>query len=105
MQKENKVVRLSFAGGLIGLLAGSSRGRLERVLAEHNVKGWSLAEVVPDSPNLLIWVLRVFFLVVTLGLWTLSNGYLLVLERPKGFNSQADIAGNGRKEPPLTAAR
>lgn len=90
MHKTNKVVRVSFSGGLLGLIFGSARGKLEEVIQEHNKQGWNLAEVVPDNPNLLIWILRFALLILTLGLWTLSNGYLLVMERP--------VESGGKKE-------
>lgn len=48
MHKTNKVVRVSFSGGLLGLIFGSARGKLEEVIQEHNKQGWNLAEVVPD---------------------------------------------------------
>ena len=83
MQKINKVVRISFSGGLIGLIFGSSRGKVESVIQRENAEGWNLAEVIADSPNLLIWLFRALLLIVTLGLWTLSNGYLFIFEKPR----------------------
>jgi hypothetical protein len=82
MRKTNKVVRISYSGGLLGLVFGSARGKLEKVLEDNNAQGWNLAEVVPDNPNLIIWIFRLVLLSLTLGLWTLSNSYLLILERP-----------------------
>lgn len=109
MLKTNKVVRISYSGGLLGLLFGSARGKLEKLLSEHNKAGWNLAEVVPDNPNLLIWVVRIIILVLTLGLWTLSNGYLLILERPVGDNASnkenGSFSNTGRVEPQLSASR
>lgn len=108
MQKTNKVVRISYSGGLLGLLFGSARGKLERVLEDNNRNGWNLAEVIPDNPNLLILVLRLFILIVTLGLWTLSNSYLLILERPVdagGPDADSGILRGSRREPSLSAAR
>ena len=83
MQKINKVVRLSFSGGLLGLIFGSSRGKVEAAVQKHNADGWYLAEVIPDNPNLALIVLRLLLLVLTLGLWTISSGYLLVMEKPR----------------------
>ena len=109
MRKKNKVVRISYSGGFIGLLIGSSRGKLEAILQEHNKDGWILAEVVPDNPNLIIWIVRLLLLVLTLGLWTLSNGYLLILEKPvEHFGTASDGHTHkepGRKEPRLFAQR
>lgn len=97
MQKTNMVVRVSFSGGLLGLIFGSARGKLEAAIQEHNKQGWNLAEVVPDNPNLLIWILRFVLLVLTLGLWTLANGYLLIMERP--------VEVGGRTEPTISGSQ
>jgi len=109
MRKTNKVVRISYSGGLLGLLFGSARGKLEKVLEDNNGKGWNLAEVIPDNPNLLILVFRLVILTLTLGLWTLSTSYLLILERPTdGEWSNPDLSAglnNARREPKLSAFR
>jgi len=80
--KTNSVVRINFAGGLIGLIFGSHRGKLESVISAKNRDGWNLAEVIPDNPNLILILLRLLLLIVTLGLWTISVGYILVFEKP-----------------------
>ena len=82
MRRTNKVVRISYSGGLLGLIFGSARGKHEKVLEENNRNGWNLAEVISDNPNLIIWVIRFAILILTLGLWTFSTSYLLILERP-----------------------
>jgi hypothetical protein len=109
MQITNKVVRISYSGGLLGLLFGSSRGKLEKVLTEHNRDGWNLAEVVSDNPNVLIWLVRFLLLLFTLGLWTLSTGQLLVLERRSDhlnkLASRPDAPLNTRRDPTLSAQR
>ncbi|WP_421858708.1 hypothetical protein [Oricola sp.] len=83
MHKINKVVRVSFSGGILGLVFGSSRGKVESIVQQNNADGWNVAEVIPDSPNLIIYVLRVLLLIVTLGLWTVSTGYLFIMEKPR----------------------
>ena len=109
MRKTNKVVRISYSGGLLGLLFGSARGKLEKVLEDHNSKGWNLAEVIPDNPNLLILVFRLIILTLTLGLWTLSTSYLLILERPvDGQRNNPELVtglSNARLEPKLSASK
>ena len=108
MRRINKVVRISYSGGLLGLLFGSARGKLENVLEDNNRSGWNLAEVIPDNPNLLILVLRLVILIVTLGLWTLSHSYLLILERPVdavGPDTDGGISKGSRREPTLFATR
>jgi hypothetical protein len=83
LQKINKVVRVSFSGGLIGLVFGSARGKVETVVQKHNAEGWNVAEVIPDNPNLALIILRLLILLLTLGLWTISSGYLFIMEKPR----------------------
>lgn len=83
MEKINKVVRVNFAGGLLGLIFGSSRGKVESVVQKHNADGWNVAEVITDNPNLALIMVRLLLLVVTLGLWTISSGYLFIMEKPR----------------------
>jgi hypothetical protein len=83
LQKINKVVRVNFAGGLLGLIFGSSRGKVEHVVQKHNADGWSVAEVITDNPNLALILVRAILLILTLGLWTISSGYLFIMEKPR----------------------
>lgn len=103
MRKINKVVRVNFAGGILGLLFGSSRGKVESVVQKHNADGWSVAEVITDNPNLALILVRAVLLILTLGLWTISSGYLFIMERPADDNDspQKAFGGQGRVEPPL----
>jgi hypothetical protein len=80
--KTNLVERISFSGGLLGLIFGSHRGKLEKVITTKNREGWNLAEVIPDNPNLALILIRLVLLIVTLGLWTIATGYILVFEKP-----------------------
>ncbi|MEY2803327.1 MAG: hypothetical protein RL657_663 [Pseudomonadota bacterium] len=83
MPKMNQVERISYAGGLYGLLAGSSRGKLQAKVEEMNARGWNLHLIHPDSINLLIWIFRLFLLFITLGIWTIGSSELLVFEKDK----------------------
>jgi hypothetical protein len=82
MKKTNKVVRVNYAGGILGLIGGNARGKLEQIIHHHNADGWNVAEVVTDNPNLVIWFLRALLLMVTLGLWTIGSSRLVIFERP-----------------------
>ena len=81
MDKINKIERLHYSGGLIGMLVGSAKGKLEGRVEEMNRRGWNLHFIHPDNPNLLIWILRLFILGLTLGLWTIGSSELLVFEK------------------------
>ncbi|WP_291734435.1 hypothetical protein [Leisingera sp. F5] len=83
MQKVNKVVRVNFAGGILGMIFGSSKGKVQSVIQSENSEGWNFIEAITDQPNLIIFVVRLLLLAITLGLWTLSTGYLFVFEKPR----------------------
>ena len=83
MEKINKVVRVSFSGGLLGLIFGSARGKVESAVQKHNSEGWNVAEIIPDNPNLFLLIVRLLLLILTLGLWTISTGYLFIMEKPR----------------------
>ena len=81
MRKVNTVDRIRYSGGLLGLLFGSSKGKLNDRVEEMNKNGWNLHFIHGDNPNLLIWILRILILFVTLGLWTIGSSELLVFEK------------------------
>ena len=83
MAKTNHVERLQYSGGLLGLLFGSSKGKLQGKVEEMNQRGWNLHLIHSDQPNLLIWFLRFIILGLTLGLWTIGNSELLIFEKDK----------------------
>lgn len=102
--RTNKVVRVNFAGGILGLIFGSHKGKLESAINKQNADGWSLAEVIPDNPNIALILLRLIFLLLTLGLWTLATGYILVFERPSASSDVAPMIKSGfRAEPRMSA--
>ena len=81
MRKVNTVDRIRYSGGLLGLLFGSSKGKLNDRIEEMNQNGWNLHFIHGDNPNLLIWILRILILFVTLGFWTIGSSELLVFEK------------------------
>jgi hypothetical protein len=83
MTKINQIERISYAGGLYGLLAGSSKGKLQAKVEEMNQRGWNLHFIHADSINLLILIFRLFLLFITLGIWTVGSSELLVFEKDK----------------------
>jgi hypothetical protein len=81
--KINQIERLSYAGGLYGLIFGSSKGKLQAKVEEMNQRGWNLHFIHPESVNLLRLLFRLFLLVITLGIWTLGSSELLVFEKDR----------------------
>jgi hypothetical protein len=81
MKKSNQVERITYAGGLYGLIAGSSKGKLQAKVEEMNARGWNLHLIHPESLNILHLVFRLIILVLTLGIWTLGNSELIIFEK------------------------
>ena len=81
MQKINKVERIRYSGGIIGLLFGSTKGKMQNKITEMNKQGWNLHLIHNDQPNLVIWIIRLLILVLTLGLWTIGSSEILVFEK------------------------
>lgn len=80
----NKVVRLSLAGGLIGLLTTNPRRAIDNAIDKANQDGWHCHQIVPHSSrNLLVWILQVVVLLLTFFLWTWGAGYILLFEKER----------------------
>jgi hypothetical protein len=83
MSKINLVERISYAGGIYGLLAGSSKGKLQAKVEELNQRGWNLHLIHGESINMLHLIFRILILFLTLGIWTIGSSELLVFEKDK----------------------
>ncbi len=81
MSRINQVERISYAGGLYGFIAGSSKGKLQAKVEEMNQRGWNLHFIHPESVNLLILLFRLFLLAITFGIWTVGSSELLIFEK------------------------
>ena len=81
MQKINKVERIRYSGGIIGLLFGSTKGKMQNKITEMNKRGWNLHLIHNDQPNLVIWIIRLLILILTSGLWTIGSSEILVFEK------------------------
>ena len=77
----NIVRRGSYRGGLIGFFMGSSKkATLERGIQGLNSDGYQVVLVEHDDWGSLGWLLRMILLIITLGLFTLEPGFLIVGE-------------------------
>ncbi len=80
--KQNRVERITLSGGLIGFLSSNPRRALENKLQEFNSQGWHVVQVMDDSSgNLITTIVRLFFLIITVLLWSPANGYFVILEK------------------------
>ena len=88
----NHVMRVELMGGLIGLLTTNPRKALEKAITKANKLGWTATHIDKHgSANLLVWVVQLAVLICTLGLWTWSEGYLVLLEKEE--ESEQDTLG------------
>ena len=81
VRKKNEVVRINYAGGLYGLIAGSTRGKLQAKMEEMNARGYNFVFAMADGMNVLLILVRLLILVLTLGIWTLGSSEILVFEK------------------------
>ncbi|HNW98743.1 MAG TPA: hypothetical protein PKK00_10080 [Bacteroidales bacterium] len=81
---ENKVINVTLVGGIIGALSSSPVNRLNNAIQKANSEGWKVAGILEaSSGNLFLALLRLIILLVTVFLYTPTNGYYIVLEKPK----------------------
>lgn len=78
----NKVVNVSLTGGIVGLLGVSPQNSLNRRMKKENADGWRVVQVIPaDSGNVFLAIFRLLLLVITLFLYTTTNGYYVIMEK------------------------
>ena len=78
----NKVVNVTLAGGIIGMLGSSPQNALNNRIKKENASGWRVIQVIPaESGNIFLAILRIIILCLTIFLYTTANGYYVVLER------------------------
>lgn len=79
---DNKIVRISLSGGIIGLLSTNPAKTLENVVQGHNAEGYRCLQITPHrTHNALVFLLQLVVLVCTIGLWTWGGGYLILMEK------------------------
>ena len=83
MAKINAVERINYAGGLLGLFFGSSKGKLGAKILDMNSQGWNLHLIHQEQLNLVWFMVRLIILFLTLGLWTIGNSELLIFEKDR----------------------
>jgi hypothetical protein len=80
--QKNKVVNVTFIGGLIGLFGSSPQNRLNSRIKKENLNGWRVVQIIPaDSGNVFLYIFRFLLLVITLFLYTTTNGFYVIMER------------------------
>ena len=83
MAKINSVERIQYAGGLYGLLFGSSKGKLAAKVLDMNSNGWNLHMIHQEQLNLAWLLLKFIILILTLTIWTFGSSELLIFEKDR----------------------
>ena len=84
MPKENKIVRVALAGGILGLMFTNPRRALENRIRKENADGWNAVYFSTHTEtNAFVWFISIVLLFLTLFLWTFGAGYLVLFEREK----------------------
>ena len=77
-----RVANVDLTGGIIGLLGDSPQTKLNKAVTFYSKKGWRVQQILPAAfPNVLLILLRIVILLITLGFYTTSSGYYLVIEK------------------------
>lgn len=77
----NKIFRVTFTGGIVGMFSKKEQ-QLNDACEKLNGCGYKVIQILEDrSSNLVVYAIRLFLFVVTCGLFTTENGYILLLER------------------------
>ena len=78
----HKVVRVEFTGGLLGLLFTDPEKDINKVIHKESLDGWEVDHMVYHrTQNLLVLAIQMAVLVVTLGLITITPGYMILFKK------------------------
>lgn len=78
----NKVVNVTLIGGIIGLFVVSPQNSLNSRIRKENAQGWRVIQIIPAaSGNIFLFALRLLILMITLFLYSPSDGYYIVMEK------------------------
>jgi len=93
----SKVVNVPLVGGIIGLLSVSPQNLLNRTIKKENAKGWRVVQIIPAaSGNIFLAIFRFIILIITLLLYTPTNGFYVIMEKINGQIDENNLEG---KEP------
>ena len=89
----NKIERVTTLGGLIGWLIDKPHQKLNKKAKEWNDAGLEIVQIIPDGgANLIDWFIRLFILCITLGLFTIASGYIVVLRKFDLTSAEGKVA-------------
>lgn len=95
----NKVVNVNRIGGLIGLFGDNTQTILDNAVKKQNKLGYKVVQVIPaNTGNILLFVFRIFLLLITIFFYTTLHGYYLILEKTESVED-ASLNQSGTQEP------
>ena len=78
----NRVERVWLASGLIGMIITNPREAVEKKCIELNQQGYQAHQIMPHGNfNILALLGQLALLVVTLGLFTFTPGYMILFKK------------------------
>lgn len=81
-QNHNKIVNVSLWGGLLGIFSDSPKDRLTRAIKRENTAGYRVVQIEKGrSGSFLLYLLRLIILLLTIFIYTPSNGYYISFEK------------------------
>lgn len=82
MMASQKVVRVEFTGGIIGLLFTDPEKDINKVIEKASLDGWEVDHMVfHRTQNVLVLALQMALLVLSFGLITGTPGYMILFKR------------------------
>lgn len=78
----NKIINVTFTGGIIGFFLDSPKNKLNRIVKKENQNGMRVVQVIPaESGNIFLILFRLIILLMTFFLYTPVNGYYVIMEK------------------------
>lgn len=90
--QKNKIVDVDFTSGIIGLFLSSPMTKINNTIKKENENGWKVVNIIDsEKGNLFVFLMQLFLLVITLGLYTFSTGKYIIFERINDAEKQKEI--------------
>ena len=78
----NRVERVWLASGIIGMFVTNPRTAIENKCIELNQEGYQAHQILPHNNfNILALLGQILLLVITLGLFTFTPGYMILFKK------------------------
>lgn len=91
-QSDNEIHYIEIYGGILGAFLGSDKHLLNKRFKKLNAEGWRILSIHPQAQvDLFKKIMRAVMLVVTLFMFTWSDGYYVLSEKSKRKKEQEKL--------------